>query len=128
MSFDIPRKSAYGILDLWSGLPIAYDNVNFDSNKHKEWVRVTLIDGDSFGTAIGANCVRHTGIIVIQIFTQQWVGTGDARRYADEISNLFKGVIDIGVVYKAAKIKRVGHSGDYNQTNLSIPWQLDTTN
>lgn len=127
MSFDAPRESAETIMEAWGGLPIAYDNVNFDSQAHKEWLSITILNGDSFETAIGANCVKHTGVIEMQIFTTQWGGSARARLIANEVSNLFKGLVDDGVIYRAGVYTRVGHESDFYQGNLTIPWELTET-
>ena len=126
--FDVPRRSAETMLKGWSetvGLPVAYDNVPFDSTKYDEWVRVTVLNGDSFEAAVGSNCVRNTGLITVQIFTNQWDGSSACRQYADQIADIFKGVVDKDVTYRAGALTRVGHDGDFFQMNIVIPYQHD---
>jgi len=48
VSFDEVRQSAESLITAWGGLPIAYDNVPFDSSAYDSWVRITVQDGDSF--------------------------------------------------------------------------------
>ena len=125
MSFDTPRKSAETILETWAGLPVAYDNVAFDSTAQAEWVRVTVLDGDSFNAALGSACVRSTGLVTVQVFTEQSKGSAGNRKYADQIAALFNGIVDDGVTYHAASLTRVGHSEDFYQMNVTIPFQHD---
>ena len=125
MSFDAPRKSAEVILRNWGGIPIAYDNVEFDSTEQVEWCRITVAPGDSFEAAIGTDCTRHIGLVVIQIFGKQWNGSSTTRERADEIAGLFRGVVEDGIFYRAANLIRVGHEQDFYQMNVSIPYQHD---
>ena len=125
MNFDAPRQSAETIMENWGLIPINYDNVQFDSTLHDEWARITVAPGDSFNACIGASIIRNTGLIVISIFTKQWGGSAESRDRADEIAALFNGVVDNGVVYLASSLDRVGHSTDFYQMNLQIPYQFD---
>jgi hypothetical protein len=127
MSFDAVRESAETKINTWGVLPASYDNVQFDSSSYDEWVRVTVIDGESFPRSIvGGSCkVRRTGFVSVQIFTKQWLGSSLARQYADDISNLFSNTSDGTIVYETASGLRVGHSEDVYQYNVLIPFIYD---
>lgn len=126
MSFDAARKSSEKILENWGTLPVAFDDVNFDSTKYENWARTYVVDGDTFGVSIGDNCVTYTGLIMVQLFTKKHSGSAPARQYGDEVAKLFKGVVDNGVIYRPASAVRVGYSGGFYQLNISIPWELTT--
>lgn len=125
MGFDTTRSSAEGIISGWGSVPVAYDNVEFDSTAQDNWARITILDGDRFNQSLGGSCIRGTGIVVVQLFTKQWQGSAIARGYADELSALFTNVIDGDVVYGVATVTRVGHETDFYQLNINIPFQLD---
>ena len=127
MSFDAPRQSAETLIAAWAGMPIAYNNVKFDSTAQDEWCRITVIPGDSFEAAVGSGCIRSVGLITVQIFIKQWQGSAALNAWADQIAALFKGVVDNGVTYRAGYLTRVGHSEDFYQANLSVPFQYDVT-
>ena len=126
MSFDAPRKSAEVILRNWGAIPIAYDNVKFDSTEQEEWCRITIAPGDSFNASLGSNCERHIGLVVVQVFSKQWTGSSTTRERADEIATLFRGVVDGEVTYRTAMLTRVGHSQDFYQMNITVPYQQDS--
>ena len=126
MSFDQVRKVTEEIIEAWGGLPIAYDNVDFDSQQHKEWVRVVVVDGDRFNAGLGGQCVRHTGLAVIQVFTEQNTGSKGARDHASQVADLYENSEVEGVVYLAAAVTRVGHANDFYQLNVQVPFRYDT--
>lgn len=107
----------------FTSLPIAYDNVSFDSSLHDEWCRLTIQDGDAFNAGIGNGCeIRRTGLVVIQLFTSQWSGVKSARSYADELDALFSNVHDGSLQFFATSVNRVGHFDDVYQVNVTIPF------
>lgn len=125
MGFDTARGSAEGIISGWGSVPVAYDNVEFDSTAQDNWARITILDGDSFNRSLGGSCIRRTGIVVVQLFTKQWLGSSIARKYADELSVLFTNVRDGDVIYDVASVTRVGHETDFYQLNINIPFYID---
>jgi hypothetical protein len=125
MGFDTIRASAETIINGWGSIPVAFDNVAFDTTAHDSWARITVLDGDSFNNALGGNCLRRTGIITIQVFTPQWSGSATGRAYAEELSGLFTNTVDGNVIYGVAALTRVGHDQDIYQLNVSIPFTFD---
>lgn len=131
MSFDTIRQSAEPILRVWSetagGLPVSFDNVEFDSTKHESYVTAIIEDGQSFRHGIstpGTVCKTLVGVLSMQVFTPRLSGSAKARLYADDIAALFEGVVDNGVVYDVASIVRVGHEQSVYQVNVYIPFEL----
>lgn len=127
LGFDTIRQSAETIFNSWGTIPVAYDNVrpDFDQKDEAAWARITIVDGDSFNQSLGGTCIRRTGDVVIQIFTQQWEGSSLARQYADELSTLFSNKRSGDVQYWVARSLRVGHANDLYQYNVIIPFQYD---
>ncbi len=125
MDFDIIRSSAENIISKMKDVPIAYDNVSFDSTAQDSWARITILDGDSFNNALGGKCVMMTGIIVIQLFAKQWTGSAGSRDLAKSISLLFTNITDNNVVYGVPSINRVGHELDFYQLNINIPFKFN---
>jgi len=125
MGFDRIRESAEVIMSGFVSAPVAFDNVDFKSMDQTDWVRITILDGDSFLAAIGTNCIRHTGIITIQVFISRNEGTSIARTYAQEIAGLFNNVVDDRVTYQVAALTRIGYQEGFYQLNVDIPFQYD---
>jgi len=64
-------------------------------------------------------------LVVIQVFGKQWSGSSTTRERADEIAELFRGVVEDGIFYRAAALERVGHDQDFYQMNVTVPYQHD---
>lgn len=123
MSFETIRQSAETKIQSWGGLPIAYDNVRFDSNEHDAWVKIVVLDGDSFAGSLAGSCkIKRTGLIGISINTKQWEGSKAARVYADEISAEFSNTRDGSITYNTAYANRVGYANDVFRLNVYVPF------
>ena len=105
---------------------IAWENVHFEPNNGKPWVRFTITEGESFQSAITPE-FRHPGVIIVQVFTPDGQGDGEARAIADDVVSAFQGVTDAGIIYRAGSVNVIGADGNgWYQINVSIPFQYDT--
>ncbi len=130
MSFDHVRQIVETeFYQNWLSIPIAYDNVMFDSEAQSEWIRVTVIEGDALAPEIGGvggGCpIRRVGEVAVQIFARQWEGSQPARLYADDVDAMFTHRIIDGVLFRQARIVRVGYANDWYQLNVYVPFQYD---
>lgn len=125
-ALDHIRKVSESVVhDNWHWTPIAYDSVPFDSAAQSSFIRHTLLPGDSFQSAMPA-CVRYSGIVAINLFTPQNLGTKDAYLAADNVAALYSHKTIEGIIFYGATTTRVGYSEDFFQLSVFIPYQYDT--
>ena len=70
---------------------IAYDNVPFDSSEVDEFVEIRFVVYDSQNMTIGSQlnkAIRHTGALLIYIYTKLNAGSGKAWAYADSVKDI----------------------------------------
>ncbi|MEE9140767.1 MAG: phage tail terminator-like protein [Alphaproteobacteria bacterium] len=107
-------------------VPIHYDNVAGDPPAASSWVRLTVVEGDSFQVAMGSTRrFRDTGVAIVQVFTPLGSGDGEAREIADDVQGIFKGLTVSGVVFRKPRAARIGPDGRFYQVNVTIPFQAD---
>jgi hypothetical protein len=122
---DHIRATSEGLLDAnWTTTPVAYDSVHFDSDAQDRWIRHTLLTGESFQSGIPA-CVRHTGIISIQVYTEIHVGTKAAYDIADAINGLYGLKTVSGITFEWGSVTRVGFVEGVFQLTIFIPYRYD---
>lgn len=122
----IRQKSETNISANWTSTPVAYDAIDFDSTAQDRWIRHTLLTGDSFQSGIPA-CVRHTGIVSIEVFTEQSVGTKPAYDIADSVIGLYQLKNIGGIIFGQGSITRVGYADTIFQLTVFIPYRYDET-
>jgi hypothetical protein len=83
----------------WTYTPIFWTNSPFDppqdGNRNAEpYVAVTVREGSSEEITLGSEnpWYRHSGIVIVQIFTLERTGSGLADGYADMVKGIFKRV------------------------------------
>lgn len=107
-------------------VPIHYDNVPGDPPSASSWVRLTIIEGDSFQISAGTTRrFRDTGIAIVQVFTALGSGDGEAREIADDVQAIFKGITVSGVIFRKPSASRIGPDGTFYQVNVTVPFQAD---
>lgn len=96
--------------------PIAYDNVPFDNNGIDEYVHVRFTVYDSRNFTIGSQlvaAVRHTGTLIVVIYTKLGAGTGSAWDYADQIKTIMANKqVSRGLFTTESEIRRDGDEKD----------------
>lgn len=113
---------------LQPNVSILWDNFPGEPPDRGQWVRLTIQEGISFQAAYSATRLWRTpGVVIVQIFIPAGTGDGEAREIADDVSGIFRGVTDSGVLFKAPYVTRVGLSDDevWYQLNVNIPYQVD---
>jgi len=108
----------------WSYTTIARQNVAFDYTNLSEWIRVSVLDGNTRQSSMSSpRSFRYFGIVVIEIFVAMDVGTGRALELADLASGLFR-AIDIGSsVYETPVVTRRGSAnGQWYQIDVDCPF------
>ena len=77
----------------YSSTQVKYENVPFVQPEGESWVALTILSGggevNSIGTGMSSRLERFSGIISLDIFTVEDVGTKTARDLADIIAAIF---------------------------------------
>lgn len=115
--------------------PIAWPNVNFTPpNPPSAWVRFTILPATASQSEIGANPLyRHTGFVVIQVFTPDNAGPGEAEQLAEQACGIFRGVTAGGIRYQGPRneapvVQTIGNDGNgWYQVNARISYTRDST-
>lgn len=130
MDFETIRKLVETRLSNWTDAPVAYDNVapgpsvQTAIDNKSPWIRLTINHGDSFTSAIGSEpCVRRTGLIQCQLFTDERVGTSTASTLADSLAGHLQYWYEGGLSTQAASLDRVGPSDGWYNYVVTVPFR-----
>jgi hypothetical protein len=125
MSFVDERLAIENRLqEFWNYTPIAWENVDFDIPNNSDWIRLNILNGDSGYTALGG-LKRHTGVLLIQVFTPVNTGTNKVREYSDTIANIFDSRSFSDIVCDVASVQNIGADDGFHQVNVTIPYWRD---
>jgi hypothetical protein len=109
----------------WAGrTPVAYPNVPFSKPNASPWVRLTVMSGSAFLAGI-PRYFRHPGVIDIQVFVPEGVGSKDALLLADQAAAVFRVASFNGVVCRTPYVVPAGTNDGWYQVNVSVPFQRD---
>ncbi|WP_065091637.1 hypothetical protein [Rhizobium leucaenae] len=118
----------------WSGPALAFENDGFQLPATPDyWVLVEIFadiyDQASIGAeTVTANLWREEGQILAHVMTPRGAGTGQARTYAQQFIDLFRGQEIGGVVFETMSIG-AGNAGDatgaYFRMTATIDWYRD---
>ena len=97
MSFEDERVAVESrFASNYSSTVVKYENVPFAQPEAVSWVALTILSGEgsaaSLGTGNGSRLDRFSGIVQIDIYTVEDVGTKTARQLADTIGAIFDNV------------------------------------
>lgn len=116
-------------------LTTAWPNAKFEvpdptAKLTQQWCRVSVVPVSSVQVATGGpggNRYRHSGILVVQIFTPPDVGDGRGLSLAASISSRFRSGTHDEVVYTTPQPPvPVGIVQGWYQHNLNCPFYADT--
>ena len=107
--------------------PVQWPNRNYEPQPGNEWVRLTVLDGDStlVGLGLNARLYTHPGVILVGIFVPKGNGERRSAVLVDSVSEIWRGVEFDGILCRAPAVTRVGLTGEWFQTNVSVPFQRD---
>lgn len=97
MSFEDERHAIEGRFeDNYSSTDVKFENTPFKQPSEASWVALTILPGNgqqmSIGTGSSSRLKRFAGIIQIDIFTKENVGSKAARDLADTVAAVFDSV------------------------------------
>jgi hypothetical protein len=126
MSFVDERLSIENRLqEFWNYTPVAWENVDFDIPNNSDWIRLNILNGSSNYRAIDYK-KRHTGVILIQVFTPVNTGTNKVREYSDTIASIFDSRTFSDIVCDVASVQNIGADDGFHQVNVTIPFWRDS--
>lgn len=135
MTFDEFRAFAETKIQTdWTATPIEFENATESDalkaakDSKTPWIRFTIRDGGGELITVGSDSRldRFVGLLIIQIFVAQKTGTGQARRYADQLSGFWKGYAGQPCVQiLTPSINVIGENEGWFQINVNIPFQND---
>lgn len=132
MTFEQIRLAIESRLAAWPDAPIAFDNVpngptlQAAIDGKQPWVRLTLVPGDTMTVAIGDGPkARHSGLIMLQVFTPERTGSTQAMQLADSLAQHIQYWQQGGLETQAASLARVGSQNGWFQINISAPYRAD---
>jgi len=107
----------------WYTTPISWDNVPYTATPGTPWIRCTILPGEVDALEFGRDTVKeHSGIIVINIFTQRDTGSALARTYADTLSTIFD-MQEFGTIDCAeAAVQNLGVDEAWHHMVITIPY------
>lgn len=90
------------------------------------WARATLKHGDApfAGFGDGVAIVDNNGVLIIQLFTTAGANGVDAYTVAHGVVTAFR-VAKVGVWFRNTRLREVGQSGAFTQTNVVSEFTYD---
>lgn len=72
-------------------VPVQFENVEFKRPANDEWVRLSIVNGDTARRCIGPGAKRrNVGIVYVNIFVKANSGTKRAREIADKVATIMQ--------------------------------------
>ena len=108
---------------------VSYDNAPF-AQPDTEWVRWTIITGDSVRTEIGTTTTLRTiGVGIASIFVPREIGMRRALEVADVVRDAFDPRETVeGVSYDSPSMENLGRDGEFWSVNVRCPFSIDEVN
>lgn len=134
MSFSADASTIRTRLNtLWStgDGPLLFENVGSTAPDFDTWIRLSIREADTDQESMGprgatAGTYRLSGLVMVQVFAPVGEGDGEARRLADKVSNIFRGVhISSGgrqMFFGSPSVVPVGIDGKWFHANVLCPW------
>jgi hypothetical protein len=116
------------------GLPTVFENEpppkpnEPDPKKEDLWGSVVVQMGESRQADISANPrIRHTGVLLVCLFTKPNLGTAAIMAMAGQIFTAFHPQGDAGVLYRQPSMNKGGNDGKgWYQVNVTCPFFADS--
>ena len=135
MSYETDREYIEGRFDTnWTSAstPIAFDNVNglkqnttwLDSERGlDEWCRITILPAGTIQTSPGVvKTIRRTGVIIVNIFTNENIGSNRARELCDAVVTIFQFAMFNGIQCRECEVSREGQNDGLFQMTVSTSY------
>ena len=130
------RDQIFAALEAWrdanlAGMPIAWENVDFDpktSDKSVGFLRPAVAFAGGTNTSLGNRHLRRLGTVIVQIFTDVDDGSGRADTVAESITEFLATLPQgaAGIFVRDPGVTTVGPDGVWYQQKASATIQFDS--
>ncbi len=76
------------VQSIWTDTAIQYDNVPFNSDLYKEYLRCSIIFGESVPRTVPVGEYRQIGLLALTVYTRPGEGTARSLELATALSEL----------------------------------------
>lgn len=128
-TFESIRLAIETRLATWDGVPVEYDGAPQSQEliaaieANQSWVRAVIQHGNSLVASISDQPeTRRTGLIQLQVFTNDNQGSRPAALLADSLANHFEYWREAHLTTTTASVQRIGPSDGWYQYNVSVPF------
>lgn len=134
MSFEDERRAIEGRFEeKWANqTKVRWENLEWNEPKEdSSWVSLTIVNVDANQIDLRETALhRFDGLIIIQVFVKKDTGTSEMRKRLDTAASIFRRAQfskgNSGIIKcRSPFYQRVGESGGWNQTNLTVPFIRD---
>ena len=130
-TFESIRLAIERRLASWDGVPVEYDGaphcpaLKAAIEAKQSWVRCTIQHTQSITAGIGSSpCVRRTGLVQFQVFTDRLKSSRPAALLADSLAAHFEYYQDGQFETQAASVQRIGDSDGWYMYLVSLPFRM----
>lgn len=119
----------------WTATPVVFENEDFPTPDDPAAFVFVELYGDVFdqisiggGDEVGDNLWREAGSLLMHVMTPNGTGTRDARAFAKQLVDLFRGQEIGGVTFRDAAIgagEPGENDGNYFRMTASVSWLRD---
>lgn len=106
---------------------VAWPNLSLDSTQLSEWIRISVIFGDSDQKEMGGvtNKHRQFGTVIVEIYVDQDSGARRSLELADFASNFFHTVKVTDVTFRSPDIDHIGIESSWYKKNVACDFYSD---
>lgn len=105
--------------------PIAWDNVEFDTEGLAEWVRFSLQMNGGTNPELAGKMFRRSGILLVQLFVPATSGKRRARQLAETVLATFEGQTIGGVKFRNVGVIDVGVDQAWFNSNVNAEFEFE---
>ena len=107
--------------------PIAYQNIDYDSEGVDEWVRFSVYWEDAVQASLGNDCRLHRfyGSIIVQIYTPVNQGIKRGLQLTNEVIDILTSQQISGAVLGTASTRMIGQTNNWEQINIRCTFWYD---
>lgn len=103
----------------WTATEVFFENTV--SKGLEEWVRLTILNGDSFQASMGDDpAFRYPGVVIVQIRIRKDKGSGRALALADLVDSLFRTLVLGNIRFKVPRLDRGPIDEEWFILNVSV--------
>jgi hypothetical protein len=132
MSIVTVRSTITKALDAWAkgkGIPLAREHMPFTKPANQgTFIELTIIPANTILASIDGSRKRFVGNAIINIWTKDGAGTGEAEKLADELAELFsvwpKKQMPVSVE-EVPSVRRSLIDGGYSITPVVFPYRAE---